>query len=224
MIRPLFFVAIAPFFALLAAVCWYGGNDEEERKALARSRPPPPETPIESFDRARHQGASGEVVVLGQLDMGRLTNISIRKNGKERDHYVIAPIYPVGAKERTEAARGVLVQIGELSTGEIRSFTVGEGPIGPLVRLNGELLSRAEASEAMEEGFDGKVAITRDRLYIDPYDAGRDAALAPSTNLRGAAFFFLGLALLSVTGGAFAQWLLARRERAESDGYYGTRF
>jgi hypothetical protein len=220
-LRPLLFVATAPFLALLAVAIFYGGRDDEAAKAAARAGKPPAMVDIAEFVPARDTGPANEGVLLAQIDLARMTDISRGKEGHMNEHYTIAPLYPARAMGPDAMARGVLVRRGRLSEAELQRYTVAMGAIGPVVKLDGELLSRNRIQDALEGGFGGRVIINRTPVYIDPYPEGRDVALAPSSMDRDMAFFFGYLAAAFAIGGIIGQFLLVRAAR-QRDGYHGS--
>jgi hypothetical protein len=223
-LNPILLILLAPVGLIFTAVLYFAGEDDEQARALARARPAPAAVAIETFDARRDRGPSGEVVVVGQVDTAMRVSSSRSKDGNVTDRHVIMPIYPVSARSIAEPARGVLVQQGRLRADQLDRFKIGDGPIGPVLRLNGQLLADHEAKRGLEAGFGGQVLITRSALYIDPYEEGRDAALAPNTSGRDAAIFMGTISLLIGLLGAFLQWRRVKREREESDGYYGTSY
>lgn len=223
-LRPLLFVFVAPLVLGLAVLIYYSAGDEEAAKTLARSRPPPAAVDIGKFDPARDSGPAREAIVLAQANLRMRIDRSRKKDGETTDRYVMVPLYALDAKAVDEPALGILVRHGRLSIEELDRITTGNGPIGPILKIDGELLHDYDVRRGDEGDFDGKVLIKRTPVYIDPYPDGRAAALAPSSSGRDIAWFFGWVAGIFFFGGIAAEWIRVRRLRAETDGYHGSSY
>ena len=209
--HPMILVCFAPIGLLFSAVVYYGSQDDEATKAAARARPAPQAIRIEDFNRDRDRSPAGEVVILAQVDLSRLSDLVFSKNGDERDRFVLAPLYPVSAKDFSGPAYGVITERDQLTNTQIKGLIAGDGPAGPILRLDGELLSYSDVRKAIESDFGRNLTLSRGAIFIDPYERGRAAALAPSTSGRDAAIFVAGLSLfLGLLGGFFPAIRAAR--------------
>jgi hypothetical protein len=222
--HPLILVCLAPVLLLFSAVVYYGSQGDEAAKAVARARPAPAAVRIEDFKAARDTGAAGEVVILAQVDLSRLGDLVFSKNGDERDRYVLAPLYPVSARDFSGPAYGIITERDQLTNAQIKGLIAGDGLAGPILRLDGELLPYAMVRKAIESEFGQNLTVTKGAVYIDPYVKGRAAALAPSNSGREAAYFIAALSLFLALLGGFLQWRRVKRDRAETDGYYGSSY
>jgi hypothetical protein len=222
--HPLVLTFVSPILLLFAWVMYSGSGDDEAAKARARALPPPAAVKIEEFDASKHRGPSGEVVILAQADLTKLSDLVFSKGADEKRRYVLAPLYPVGATDVTGPAYGVIVERTRLTNQQIKDLTVGEGPLGPILKLDGELVDASEIG-AVPPRQNGQYHRVDPRpLYLAPSPRGRTAALAPSDAGRQAAFFVAGLAALLFVLGIALQVQRVRRRRAESDGYHGSAY
>lgn len=200
--HPIILVCIAPVVLLFSVVVYRGAEKDEAAKAAALARPAPAAVKIEDFQPDRDTGPSGEVVILAQIDLARLSDLVFSKNGDTRERFVLAPLYPVGAHDFAGPADGILTERNQLTNAQIKQLTAGDGPAGPILGLDGELLRRNEFDKALDNDFGRQVRIIRGAIFIDPYEQGRAAALAPSSSGREAAFFTAGLSLFSACSAA----------------------
>lgn len=199
---------VAPLGLAFAIYLFIDDQKDEAAKATARAGNPPAEVTIDEFDTAKNVGAAGEAVIVGQVDFNQSYELTKTKRGIERAHYVLAPIYPVDATDASQPALGVLMQDGRLSDEQIRNLAVGVGPFAPVLKIDGKVLNVADIGGNASD-FAQRVKLTPNSVYIDPFENGRAAGLAPSSNGRDAAML-IGVVALVLCG--FGLWRRSREQ------------
>lgn len=192
----------------LGVYFWRAQEMVEAEKAAALAGGPPPAARLEAFDAARHRGPFDEIVMLAQVDLGAVYQLS-RGSPASGERRWIAPLYATDARRPADAPLAVLFETeGGVPEAKMRPWVEGVGPIGPILRLNGRLESPGSfgsmvADALGQAGLSKRVAL----LYVDPFLDGREAALAPNDDWKWSTG---GLGALGVV--ALAYGFLRRRE------------
>ncbi len=208
----LVYLVLAPLGLALAAYLYIDDRQSEADKAAARAGKPPALVQIEKFDPARNIGAAQEVHVAGQVDFAQAVELTRSKRGVERERWVMAPIYATTAEKPEGAAIGLMIQRGAMTDTQIEAMVVQMGKFGPILRLNGFAVDRMSESKAIDE-LSGRVTLSPNALLVDPFEAGREAGLAPSTTGRDVALVALVISLLVGAFGAFRFFSERNRDR-----------
>ncbi|MEN3749978.1 hypothetical protein TPR58_22590 [Sphingomonas sp. HF-S3] len=199
---PVVYLGVAPLGVIGAGYLFITDQQSESAKAAALAGKAPAAVTIEAFDPAKNVGAANEVTVLAQIDVSRVVDLSETKKGRERDHWVIAPLYPTNATDAGGQASGMMIQRGNATVEQLAKMAVGEGKIGPIVSLNGLSVDPSSESKAIDEVKD-QITVKPGGVYIDPFEDGRAAGLAPSSDGKFAALAILIVSLLVGAFGAF---------------------
>lgn len=199
---PLVYLVLAPLGIALAAYLYIDDRQSEADKAAARAGKPPALVQIEKFDPARNIGAAQEVNVVGQVDFRQAMELTRSKRGVERDRWVMAPIYATTATKPEGPAIGLMIQHGSIADAQIEGMVAAEGNFGPILRLNGIAVDRSSEGKAVDE-MSTRVSLSPTALLVDPFEAGREAGLAPSTSGRDVSLAALVVSLLVAAFGAF---------------------
>jgi len=178
---PAVYFVVAVVLALLCGLGYFLDRENEATKAVARSQKPPVAVPIERFDRSLHVGLVDEVAILGQVDVARLIDVTETKEGRVTDRWLIGPLYPTSAATTADPAPGVFIQHGSISDDQLGRLVVAQGPFGPIMKVNGTLETHVSDSKAVREAMAGKVPVTPNALYIDPFENGHAEGLAASS-------------------------------------------
>lgn len=205
---PAVYCVIGALAAIVAAFIFFGDRDAEAAKAAALAGQPPAAVEIDAFDPARHAGPAGERTVLAQIDASKMADVVETEDGRETKRWLVAPLYPVKATSAAGPATGALVQEGAITDAQLQSFVVGQGPLGPVVRLNG--VEGAEGS-ALDKAAERGVTMRDNPVLVDPFESGRDAGLAPSGSGREGALIVLMFGLI-VIGYGLARWAFIARD------------
>lgn len=163
---------------------------------------------LEDFNPDRNIGQAQEAILVGQVDVAQAYELSITKSGKETGYFVLAPMYSTTATDAAKPATGVLLQEGRLDEDQIKSMAIGSGPIGPVLRIDGKILSASEV-KGHDPEFRDHVRLAQNPVYIDPFEEGRAAGLAARSNGRDAAIAIAVFALIVAAWGFFKR----RREQ-----------
>jgi hypothetical protein len=209
------YLILAPIGVAGSVYLYLDDQKSEAAKTVARAAKPPAEVKIEAFDPAKNTGTANEVVVLGQVDMDQSMEVTRSKSGTVRERWLIAPVYPTTATDTSAPAIGVMLQHGTATGEQLAHLVVGEGKFAPILRLDGSLLPPGSDRQAIDEVSD-RMKIAPGAIYIDPFEDGRAAGLAASTNGRDASIAVLVVSLLIGAFGLFR--FFAERKRRE-DGY-----
>jgi len=165
---------------------YHGFQSVEAEKAVIRAATPPKLVAIERFDPARDAGAGGEMSILGQVDFAQAQEVfpgeGSRSLGDSRSDgsWIVAPIYPATASRAEGAALGVMIERGPATPDQIRHMVTREGPFAPVLAIRGAKVD-ATAVETATPGM-SSFRLAPNPLYIDPYEAGRNKALAASAH------------------------------------------
>lgn len=208
---PIVYLVLAPIGLIVAVYLFFTDQQSEADKAAARKAKPPAEVRIEAFDAAKNTGTAHEVNVLGQVDVAGMMEVTKTKKGTVRERWTIAGIHPTTAETPEGPAIGMFVQRGPISDDQLAKMVVGEGKFGPVMRLNGFLISRSTEGEAIAE-VSSKIPATANAIYIDPFEDGRDAGLSPDSAGRELSIGALVISLLVGAFGAFRFWSERNRD------------
>lgn len=204
------YLAVAP---LLVVAGGYSFADTARHNAAldaAAAQPAPKPVAIENYRAARDSNSIGEVTLLAQIDLNNMIDVTRTKRGVERDHWVIAPLYPMNAKDRSAPAPGVLVQRGRLEDEAARRLIKGDGPIGPIVQLNGLMVDDFGDIRAIDTALDGKVKLAAEPIRIDPFEEGRAQGIANAHDPQIIAYLCFAAAVVALGFGLY------RRQRTKA--------
>lgn len=206
------YLIVAPLGIALAGYLYLDDRQAEADKAIARAGKAPAPVKIETFDASRNTGAAHEVNVVAQVDVSQMMELTQSKKGSVRERWVLAPIYSTVAADTKAPALGLLIQRGGASDDQLRSLVVADGPIGPVMKLDGFLLDKSAENTAIDQMRD-RVQLAPGAIFIDPFEAGRDAGLAASTGGRDSALIVLVGSLLVAAYGLFHFFARPARKR-----------
>lgn len=196
------YLCIAPLLLVGAGGVFITDRQSEAVKAVARAAKPPPAVKLEDFNPQKSVGQAQEAILVGQVDVAQAYELTITKSGEETGHYVLAPIYPTNATDASAPATGVFFQEGRIDQDQVKSMMIGSGPIGPVLRIDGRILSNSEILGNDSE-FRDHVRVAQNAVYINPFEEGRATGLAASTKGRDTAIGLVVLALLVGLLGAY---------------------
>jgi hypothetical protein len=199
---PLVYLGIAPLGLLFAGYLYFEWTKDEAAKAAALAGKPPAVVKIEDFNPGRDTGKADEVVIVAQINPASIVDLSQTKKGRERDHWVIGPLYPTTAKAESGPASGLMIQHGTATDEQLQKMVVGEGPFGPLIQLNGISVKASSERTAIDEATK-RVTLKPDAIYIDPFESGRAEGLGPNSSGRDVSLALLVVSLLVAAYGAF---------------------
>ncbi len=174
------FAGAGAFVLLLGTLICFAVSASEDQNAAALRRPPPAAVGVEGFNRA-NEGIDHEVTIVGQLDLANWMEYTITKNGDEKHHWSMIPLYPASAAAVTGPAPGAMVRDGMITDAEIRKLTIGKGAFGPIVRINGKRFAYdGMENDALNKALGGRVENPWNGLVkVEPFVGGRTAALTP---------------------------------------------
>ncbi|NML06472.1 hypothetical protein [Sphingomonas sp. G-3-2-10] len=221
-LHPLLLVMLTPSGLLIGGIGYYISQAEEAEKATKRNGPAPVPVRVEAFDTTRPIRRAEEISIVGQIDPAQIMDISFTKKGKEREHFVLAPIYPIDAVDPTAPASGLLTHNGQLSDIQIHAFETGKGAIGPIVRLVGVRAQPYNLRTAFGDDVRVPIRLIGSAIFVSPYPKGREVALAPDNGLRNFSIGVMIVSLLIGLLGGLGHWGRLRQRRDESAGYLGT--
>lgn len=176
----LYFLA-APLILAGGIAMFFQDQANEAAKAKALTHEAPAEVALEDYNAAKHKSDYDEVVILAQLDVHSMVEVTKTKRGVERDRATIGRLYPVGAADTTGPAPALLVADGSMSDDELKAMAVPDkqGAFGLIVKINGRE-AYAGHSSAVSEATKSGPAVAQNVLTIEPFKNGRKAALAPA--------------------------------------------
>lgn len=121
---------------------------------------PPPVVDISRFDPERDTGPADEVNIRAQLDMSMSYQLIRTKDGDVKDRAQMIPLYPVDATSAVEAPLAIMLEKLKgldydpaLFDFLIAGSSVGEGPLGPIIELNGRLRSPGKLKSQITSAF-----------------------------------------------------------------------
>lgn len=205
---PVVYCGIGGLIALVAIAIFFSDRSAETEKRAVLAGKPPAAVQIDKFDRARDVALGGEVMIEGQIDTAKMIDVTETKDGSVVKRWFVAPLYPVAAKTPAGLATGAIVQEGNITDPQLKSFIVSEGPFGPVMRLNGKL---TEGGNAISEAAKSGVIVGPTPVYVDPFEDGRAAAFAPSNDGRDGSLLVL-IAGLALIGYGLIRWVVIARE------------
>lgn len=214
--HPIVYFAVAPLLLAFAIFTYFNDREHEAAKALARAHKPPSAIQIEYFDPAHNVGPANEVVVIGQVDLAHMVELTKSKHGSIRDRWNIAPIYPATAKDTSAPARGVFEQNGTLSDEQLAGMVIGRGAFGPIMKIDGIQTTEFSAKQAVSNALEERVKIAPSPLIVDPFENGRAVGLAADQSGPGVA---LGILVLSLAVAGYGVFIRARRRAADEAAY-----
>ena len=203
---PLVYFIIAVLMVIVSVTTFLDHQKDEAVKAQARAGKRPEAVAIENFDRTRNVGLADEVTILGQLDADRVIDVSETKDGRETDHWTIAPLYPTDAEAPTAEAPAVFVQHGAITDKQLVALAVGPGKFGPILLLNGKMETQVNGPSQVRKALNGRVAVAPAAIYVDPFEEGRLKGLEASTSGRDIAIVALIVALVITGYGFYRRW------------------
>jgi hypothetical protein len=213
---PAIYFIVAPFLLGFGVYFYFDIERGEVEKTEARSHKAPAAVALESYNPAKNKGDFNEVVVIAQLDLNSMIQITKSRKGVERSRLSFGRLYPTTAKDINTPAPALLVAEGQFDSHKIATMVVGNGPIGPLVKLDGlEDGAAGHAIDIAQAAKDGPPVVDKP-IYIQPFVEGRDAALAQKND---GMFALLGGFILALAAGGYGygrkQFLAKRRQEQD---------
>jgi hypothetical protein len=211
---PIVYWLLSPVGIAAAIWLFISDRESEAQKAIAMNAKPPAAVKLEAFDPRRNTGTAQEVNIIAQADGTQAMEVTrSSKSADVREKWVIVPLYPTTAKDASAPATGVLLQRGDASDEQFEKMVIGEGPFAPLIALDGTMIDASSESEALRTVRD-RMEIAPNAIYVDPFEAGRKAGLAPSTKGRDSAIALAIFALFVGLYGIFRHFTLGAGDRA----------
>lgn len=185
----------------------------EDSKAEALLLPAPEAVLLEEFNLGRDVGAGDEVTVRAQL----ATDVTAKLSTIEDETTVYGTFYgmfPVTALDSKRAVSAILLSENViLEQSFLDKMTVGNGPFGPIVEINGRIGSLSNVQVPIARALEqfGRV-LPDDIVTIVPFVEGREIALQPDPNKGSQVFSIFGLVgAIYIAYGAL-RWYLRRRQ------------
>lgn len=187
--------------AVLAALIMEG---DKSQRSKALQVGPPSIVDIQDFDKEKHEGPAREVFVRAQVDMSMNRQLTRWKEDEVKDRADMVPLYAPDATSTEAPPRAVLFEkIKGLDNNPfvfnklLERTTVGEGPIGPIIEVNGLLETGRTAKSMVSNAFrdEGRAYNSR-ALLIDPFIKSRQAELQPRFETHKVLTVILGASLL----------------------------
>lgn len=173
------YFALAPLLFVGAGYAYYDYNQEVTAKSeLARSKPPAA-VPIESIKPSSGTAEVKEVVAIAQVDLDHAMEMTESKRGVERHHWTVAALYPATTSDAATQPLGAMVHDGKIDDQMLASMVIGQGPLGPVMKLDGLLTEDFSTTNAVTKAFDGRVKLPANPIIIDTFVEGREAGLKP---------------------------------------------
>lgn len=187
---------------------------QEDQKAEALLSPPPEPISIEEFYFQRDVGPGSEVTIRAQLSneiAGRVSTLV----GEETRSGSYFGLFPVTALDDKRAISGLLLSEDFILESDfVAGLKVGDGPIGPVIEINGAAGSNEAVAKQIQRDLEalGRT-LPADILTVKPFLDGREIALRPDANkgtLVFGIFAFLGFIYL---GYGLFRWYRGRNIR-----------
>lgn len=215
-----FMSRLSPFIMMgVGALALYGGygmyssevrRHTERQEALQSG--PPRIVEISQFDREKDTGPAKEVFVRAQLDLDINYELTRTKNGSVKDRAFLIALFPVAATSTDQPPVAILFETDDqMDDDGLFAKMVSEGPIGPIVELNGQLTGLGQLGDSVRGAFE-----EQNRAYvsgipaIDPFQKERSVELASSGPRMTSTYIAGGLGGLLLLMG----FLKLRRARA----------
>lgn len=215
---PMVYFVLAPLFVLGAGASYVLAGQDDADRAEALARGIPEGVLIEDVASNDSGYAFNEILVAGQLDLDNSMIVTRTKRGRERSRKELIPIYPTTAQELTGPMIGVL-EIGDTFSNEaLEAMIIGEGPVGYIFGMNGQLVGYADSDA--RRAFDEISKPLADTVYtVELYEEGREKALEPLE--AGNALLGILLLLGVAAGGyGFFRKRSLENQAAEEAAYY----
>jgi len=179
---------------------WQDHESKEADKATALSQPPPAPVTIQAFDPVSDQGPAAEVEILAQAAVDHAYTMT-RKSRK----VVLIPLFATDALSTAAESLGAIFELeGELTNEELAAMVVAEGPMGPILAINGVLVEPGRFGTSINDALrDAGIARAQGYLYVDPFRRGRESGLAPSGSGPMLAYLILGFGAVSLAIGLY---------------------
>lgn len=177
--------------------------DDDAARRRALSHQAPAEIAIEKLDPVSINSDYKEVVVVGQIDLANMVELSKTKDGNTKSRRIFAPILSTEEKDGSAPAMAVLSINGSPTDAELARFVVKRGVIGPVMRFDGVLSDDFTLKNDAREALHRSGKVSGDPIIIDAFLEGRNVALAPDGGASGALIAGIVLGILT---GMYAWW------------------
>ena len=198
----------------LGVLIFFAMRDLDRRNAVALQHPAPARVAIEKFDPRKDVAAEHEINVVAQADMSHRIDLAETKDGDEKSHWTVIPLYAVGTKEPIEPAPGLLVADYEMTRVQLDRLTINQGVFGPILALDGVIGKDPTRNSRLRDVLGNKSLAAPNALIVAPFANGREAAFAATGPTLAATIISIGLMLIAY--GVFRCW----REPIEDAEYY----
>ncbi|PTS78974.1 hypothetical protein DBR17_12185 [Sphingomonas sp. HMWF008] len=202
------YFALVPLLLIGAGYSYFDYSQEVAAKSEAAHRKPPAAVPIEAIKPSAGTAKVHEVVAIAQVDLARAMEMTETKRGVERHHWTVAALYPATASDAAAAPLGAMVHDGKIDDQMLVGMVIGQGPLGPVMKLDGLLTDDSSTTRAVTKAFDGRVKLPSNPLIIDTFVEGREAGLKP--NEGG---FYIAIIAAIAALGALGMGLYRRSQR-----------
>ena len=217
---PIVYFVLAPVFAGIGIFAYFSVSDSNRLKEEALARGAPEPVLIEDIATSGPDYPLAEVVVAFQADFDNAIELTKTRRGVTRGRELFVPVYSTTAEDFSGPALAVLEMKGRIGPEDIDPFVAGEGAVGPILLINGEMESgyNSDAREALS----GYVTLPGDFYTIRPFANGREDALQKRGQPTNVLTFFLILAALFGGYGYFRKRKQDSEREAEEDDMYHT--
>ena len=208
-------------FALLREL----GETDARNAALASGQPAP--VAIEAFDPESHLHPQDEVHLRAQIDVAMQYDLVAPSPEGDR-LAVMIPLYPASAEDTTAPAEGVMLYdqgpggetIGQTEIDTLLAQIDGEGGVGPMISLGGQLMGATRYDALVADSFaQAGRAMAADFLVVAPFRTTRAAALGTGPDLEpvlklgfiAAVFTLIGMILIAFARNRMRKHLAAEQ-------------
>ncbi|MEM6913427.1 MAG: hypothetical protein AAF511_05570 [Pseudomonadota bacterium] len=219
------YYVLAVFVAMLGSSIVLFMEIEKAERAEAMRIGAPAIVDIQDFDREKHTGPAREVYVRGQVDPSMNRELTKTEDGEIKNHAQMIPLYAVNATSFAVAPDAVLFENIYKSDSNPIGFnemlekrTMGQGPIGPIIEVNGLLETGTTASSMVSDAFmNANRTYDSNATLIDPFLGPREEELQLEYDPYLILPVFLGLsALLLIYGNYVRRRSTTERKAAQS--------
>jgi len=186
----------------------------EQNKAEALLLPAPEAVLLEEFNPKTDVGAGEEVTIRAQL-AAELTAKLSTLDGEIPVFGTFFGLFPVTALDSKRSISAILLSENIiLEQSFIDKITVGNGPFGPIVEINGRIGSPSNVQVPIARSLEGFGRVLPDDIVtIVPFVDGREVALRPDLDKGSQVFSIFGLIGGIYIAYGLLRWYL-RRKRA----------
>ncbi len=194
---PIVYFILAPIFAALGVALFISSNNDDAERAAALSHAAP--DPVELQDVASADTGSdfNEIVLMAQADFDNEMILERKKRGRVRSTDSFIPLYPTDATDFSGPVVAVMEVDGVASDEAIAAMLEGDGPAGPVLRING--VFKGGADRNVSEAFEGRKTLAQTMYTVKPFLEGREAGL--EVKEAGTPLLIIGFILALIVGG-----------------------